>query len=92
MYNLSRFFRDALNVSEISEDQLGETIKSISEPLKEKVMTTYTMLIEKGKLEEKSEVIVSLFDEGLETAKIAKIVKLPEEKVVAILRDKEKLK
>jgi hypothetical protein len=89
---LSRFFRDALNVSEISEDQLGETIKSISEPLKEKVMTTYTMLIEKGKLEEKSEVIVSLFDEGLETAKIAKIVKLPEEKVVAILRDKEKLK
>jgi len=92
LYNLSRFFRDALNVSEISEDQLGETIKSISEPLKEKVMTTYTMLIEKGKLEEKSEVIVSLFDEGLETAKIAKIVKLPEEKVVAILRDKEKLK
>jgi hypothetical protein len=50
------------------------------------------MLIEKGKLEEKSEVIVSLFDEGFETAKIAKIVKLPEEKVVAILRDKEKLK
>lgn len=92
MYNLSRLFRDALNVSEISEDQLGETIKSIPEPLKEKVMTTFTMLIENGKLEEKNEVIVSLFDEGFETAKIAKIVKLPEEKVVSILKDKEKLK
>ena len=92
LYNLSRFFRDALNVSEITEDQLGETIKSIPEPLKEKIMTTYTMLIEKGKLEEKNEVIVSLFDEGFETAKIAKIVKLSEEKVVAILKDKEKLK
>ncbi|WP_162418839.1 Rpn family recombination-promoting nuclease/putative transposase [Cyclobacterium roseum] len=85
-----------LNVSGITEAQLGETIKSIPEPLKEKIMTTYTMLIEKGiqkgKLEEKNEVIVSLFDEGFETAKIAKIVKLSEEKVVAILKDKEKLK
>jgi hypothetical protein len=72
---------------------MGETIKSIPEPLKEKIMTTYTMLIEKGiqkgKLEEMNEVIVSLFDGGFETPKIAK---LPEEKVVAILKDKEKLK
>lgn len=90
----------ALNVSEITEAQLGETIKSIPEPLKEKIMTTYTMLIEKGeklgiekgKLEEKSEVILSLFDEGFETPKIAKIVKLQEEEVVKILKDKEKLK
>jgi hypothetical protein len=92
LYKLSRFFRDALNVSEITEAQLGETIKSIPEPLKEKIMTTYTMLIERVKLEEKAEVIVSLFDEGFETPRIAKIVKLPEEKVVAILKDKEKLK
>jgi len=74
----------------------GETIKSIPEPLKEKIMTTYTMLIEKGiqkgKLEEKNEVIVCLFDEGFETAKIAKIVKLSEEKVVNILKDKGRLK
>ena len=41
----------ALNVSEITEAQLGETIRSIPEPLKEKIMTTYTMLIEKGKSE-----------------------------------------
>jgi len=89
---LSRFFRDALNVSEITEAQLGETIKSIPEPLKEKIMTTYTMLIERVKLEEKAEVIISLFDEGFETPRIAKIVKLPEEKVVAILKDKGRLK
>jgi hypothetical protein len=92
LYKLSRFFRDALNVSEITEAQLGETIKSIPEPLKEKIMTTYTMLIERVKLEEKAEVIISLFDEGFETPRIAKIVKLPEEKVVAILKDKGRLK
>jgi len=98
----------ALNVSEITEAQLGETIKSIPEPLKEKIMTTYTMLIEKGKLEgeqigiqkgiekgkleEKSEVILSLFDEGFETPRIAKIVKLSEEEVVNVLKDKGRLK
>jgi len=82
----------ALNVSEITEAQLGETIRSIPEPLKEKIMTTYTMLIEKGKsegkLEEKTEVIVSLFDEGFEVPKIAKIVRLPEEEVLKILAEK----
>lgn len=106
----------ALNVSEITEAQLGETLKSIPEPLKDKIMTTYTMLIEKGKiegklegkvegeqigiqkgiekgkLEEKSEVILSLFDEGFETPRIAKIVKLPEEEVVKVLKDKGRLK
>lgn len=34
------------------------------------------MLIEKGKLKEKNQVILSLFDEGFETSKIARIVKL----------------
>lgn len=110
----------ALNVSEITEDQLGETIKSIPEPIKEKIMTTYTMLIEKGKiegklegklegkiegeqigiqkgiekgkLEEKHEVIFSLFDEGFEIPKIARIVKLPEEEVVSILKERGRLK
>jgi predicted transposase/invertase (TIGR01784 family) len=82
----------ALNVSEINETQLGETLRSIPEPLKEKIMTTYTMLIEKGKsegkLEEKTEVIVSLCDEGFDVPKIAKIVKLPEEEVLIILTEK----
>jgi hypothetical protein len=55
-------------------------------------MTTYSMLIEKGKLEEKIQVIVSLFDEGFEVPKIAKIVKLSEVEVLAILKDKGKLK
>ncbi|MCC5937803.1 MAG: hypothetical protein JJU34_11035 [Lunatimonas sp.] len=71
-------------------------------------MTTYTMLIEKGKsegkiegeqigiqkgkLEEKTEVIVSLFDEGFDVPKIAKIVKLQEEEVVRILTEKGRVK
>ncbi|WP_035805334.1 Rpn family recombination-promoting nuclease/putative transposase [Lunatimonas lonarensis] len=82
----------ALNVSEITEAQLGETIRSIPEPLKEKIMTTYTMLIERAKLEEKAEVIVSLFDEGFDVPKVAKIVKLPEEEVVRILTEKGRVK
>jgi Fic family protein len=81
----------ALNVSEITEAQLGQTIKSIPEPLKEKIMTTFSMLIEKGKLEEKIEVIVSLFDEGFEVPKIAKIVKLSKEEVVKFLTEKGRL-
>ena len=44
-----------LRVSDLTEDQLGETIESISEPIKENIMTTYTRLIEKGKLEGKME-------------------------------------
>ena len=102
----------ALNVSEITEAQLGETVKSIPQPLKGNIMTTYTMLIEKGKLEgklegeqigiqkgiekgkleEKHEVIFSLFDEGFDTARIAKIVKLPEDEVITILKDKGRVK
>ncbi len=82
----------ALNVSEITEAQLSQTIKSIPEPLKGKIMTTYSMLIEKGKLEEKIQVIVSLFDDGFEVPKKAKIVKLSEVEVLAILKDKGKLK
>lgn len=86
----------ALNVSEITEAQLGEPLKSIPEPLKEKIMTPYAMLIEKGlekgKLEEKNEVIVNLFDEGFPTPKITKIVQLLEEEVVDILKGKGRLK
>ncbi|HSI76045.1 MAG TPA: hypothetical protein VK957_09120 [Lunatimonas sp.] len=48
--------------------------------------------IQRGKLEEKYEVILSLFDEGFETPKIAKIVKLREDEVVKILRDKGRVK
>lgn len=97
----------ALNVSEITEAQLSETIKSIPEPLKEKIMTTYTMLIEKGKiegeqigiekgiakgiLEEKQKVILRLFDERFEMSRIAKIVELPEDEVVSILKEKGRL-
>jgi hypothetical protein len=54
-------------------------------------MTTFSMLIEKGKLEEKIEVIVSLFDEGFEVPKIAKIVKLSKEEVVKFLTEKGRL-
>jgi len=93
-----------LRVSDFTEDQLGETIESISEPIKENIMTTYTRLIEKGKLEGKmegklegklevkTEVVLSLYDEGFETPKIAKIVKMQEGDVVNILKDNGRFK
>lgn len=55
-------------------------------------MTTYDRLMEKWKLEGKAEVILGLFDEGLEAPKIAKIIKMREQEVVAILKDKGRLK
>jgi predicted transposase/invertase (TIGR01784 family) len=67
-------------------------------------MSTYTMLIEKGKkegklegkiegkLEEKTEMVLTLFDERFDTASIARFVKLPEEEVVKILKDHGKIK
>jgi predicted transposase YdaD len=71
-------------------------------------MSTYTMLIEKGKKEGKlegklegeqismqkvtTEVVLNLFDEGFDTASIARFLKLPEEEVVKILKDHGKIK
>jgi predicted transposase/invertase (TIGR01784 family) len=37
-----------LNVSDVSEDQLAESLKFIPQELKENIMTTYTRLIQKG--------------------------------------------
>jgi predicted transposase/invertase (TIGR01784 family) len=94
----------SLRVSDIQEVQLAEVIKSIPEPIKETIMTTYTMLIEKGKLEGKAEgklegkregkleVVLTLFDEGFETARIAKFVKMEAEEVVKILKNNGRLK
>ena len=93
----------SLQVSDIQEEQLAEVIKSIPEPIKEKIMSTYTMLIEKGKLEgeqigiqkgkleEKTEMVFTLFEEGIDTTNIARLVKLPEEEVVKILKDNGRL-
>jgi len=91
-------------VSDIQEVQLAEVIKSIPETIKENIMSTYTMLIEKGeqigiqkgklegKVEEKTEFVLTLFDEGFDTASIARLVKLPEEEVVKILKDNGRVK
>ena len=95
-------------MSDIHEDQLGETIKSISEPIKENIMNTYNRLMEKWKVEGeqlglqkgeqiglqkgKVDVILSLYDEGFDTSRIAKIVKTPEEEVTNILKNSERLK
>ena len=101
----------SLQVSDIQEVQLAEVIKSIPKPIKENIMSTYTMLIEKGKLEgeqigiqkgeqigiqkgkveEKTEFVLTLFDEGFDTASIARLVKLPEEEVVKFLKDNGRL-
>jgi predicted transposase/invertase (TIGR01784 family) len=94
----------SFRVSDIQEVQLAEVIKSIPEPIKENIMSTYIMLIEKGKKEgklegeqigkikEKTEFVFTLFDEGFDTASIARFVKLPEEEVVKILKDHGKIK
>ncbi len=85
----------ALNVSDISENELSETLKNIPPNLKQNIMTTYTRLIEKGKIEgkieEKIEVVLKCFDQGIDQIMICNITDLPENEVNNILKTHGKI-
>jgi predicted transposase YdaD len=71
-------------------------VKTISSPLNEDIMSTLDKLIEKGKIEgeqiginkEKIDTILTLKEDRLPLAQIAKYVRLSEEEVNKILKDK----
>jgi hypothetical protein len=46
----------------------------------------------KGKLEGKVKVVINLFDEGFEMARIAKFFEMPEEDIANILKNNGKLR
>jgi len=84
-----------LNTSELQTDEVKEILKSIPPNIKDNIMTTYALIrdesekigIQKGKIEEKIEVIISLNDDKITVEQIAKYTKLSVEEVIKILDD-----
>ena len=82
-----------------SNHRYSETLKNIPPILKDNIMTTYTRLIEKGKvegkiegkIEAKTQVVIKCFDQGIEIKMISNITDLPENKVLDILKTSGKI-
>ncbi|MFZ1751390.1 MAG: hypothetical protein WAU01_14420 [Saprospiraceae bacterium] len=83
------------NVSDITEDALAESLKNIPVPLKDNIMTTYERIAQRnkmeGKMEEKIEIILSLYDDGFPIERIAKSTKMTVQEINAILKDNNRL-
>ncbi|MFZ1750458.1 MAG: Rpn family recombination-promoting nuclease/putative transposase, partial [Saprospiraceae bacterium] len=100
---LEMIFVYALHVSDISEEVLAETIKSIPPSIKDNIMTTYTRLIQKGeqigiqkgeqigiqkgKIEEKTKVVINCFDQDIDLDMTTNITGLTTDEVVKILME-----
>ena len=81
----------ALNVSDVTEEVLAETIKSIPQPIKDSIMTTYDRIVQKnrneGKIEGKIEVVLNCFDQGISMTMISNIADLSEAEIIRILKE-----
>lgn len=79
------------SVTNLTEKNISESLKNIPQPIKEKVMTTYDRLIEKGrlegKLEKQTEIIIALYEDGIGLPQIAKYTQLSEDQVLKILKE-----
>ena len=82
-------------VTDISEEAIAKSIENIPKPIKDKVMTTYQRImnagiekgIEEGKIEEKIEMILAFFDDGIGIPQLAKAARITEKEVIKILKD-----
>lgn len=94
----------ALNVSDISEEALADSIKNIPPKLKDNIMTTYSRLLEKGEQigiqkgeqigiqKEKMEVVLNSFDHGVDISLISNITGLTKDEITQILKGRGKMK
>ncbi|MFZ1751795.1 MAG: Rpn family recombination-promoting nuclease/putative transposase [Saprospiraceae bacterium] len=96
-----------LNVSDITEEVLAKTIKSIPPSIKDNIMTTYERIAlrnkkegqKEGKIEGeqigiikgKIEVVLNCFAQGIDVSMITNITGLTEDKVKKILKEHEKV-
>lgn len=80
------------SITKFSKDEIMETINQIpSSPVKEKIMSTYQIIKEEGKIEGKIEVVLNAHANGLSLALIANITGLDESEVTRILSENGKL-
>lgn len=76
------------SITKFSKDEIMETINQIpSSPVKEKIMSTYQIIKEEGKIE----VVLNAHANGLSLALIANITGLDESEVTRILSENGKL-
>jgi len=73
-------------ITNISEKEMADVFKNIPSPIKNKVMTTYERLIQKGKIE----MILALFDDKIDISQIANYAKISEKEVIKILKDNDR--
>lgn len=88
---LEKIIAYALNVSDVTEEVLAETIKSILQPIKDNIMTNYERIVQKNMNEGKIEVVLNCFDQGIYVTMITNIADLSEAKVIRILKKHHKV-
>ncbi|MGB4960579.1 MAG: hypothetical protein WBO36_13950, partial [Saprospiraceae bacterium] len=92
-----------LNVSNVTEKVLAESITSIPPSIKENIMTTYERITQRSKKEgiiegeqigiqkEKIKVVLNCFDQNIAIAMITNINGLSEDEVIKILKEHGKV-
>ncbi|MFZ1748645.1 MAG: Rpn family recombination-promoting nuclease/putative transposase, partial [Saprospiraceae bacterium] len=92
-----------LNVSNVTEKVLAESITSIPPSIKENIMTTYERITQRSKKEgiiegeqigiqkEKIKVVLNCFDQNIAIAMITNITGLSEDEVIKILKEHGKV-
>lgn len=104
---LKTIFVYTLNITEIEEVDIANTIKQLPPPLKENIMSTYEKIVNRNKmegklegklegkvegmLEGKIEVVLNSFDSGIEIPLIANITSMSQDQVTLILKEHGKL-
>jgi hypothetical protein len=75
----------------LQKEEFIELTKSIPNPINKEFMSTYDAIKIEGKIEEKIETILSFYEDKLPIAQMAKYVRLSEEDVKKILKEKGKI-
>ena len=85
----------SFSVTDLSEKNISESIESIPKPIKDKVMTTYDRImnegiekgIEKGVSKQRTEIILTLYDDGIGIPQISRYTKITEEEALKVLKE-----
>jgi predicted transposase/invertase (TIGR01784 family) len=80
-----------LSNAKLDKKEVISIIESLPNPVNKEFMSTYEAIKTEGKLEGKKEVIIYLHEDKLSVAQIAKHLRVSEEEVIKILKEKGRL-
>jgi len=93
----------SIETTNLSEQNIAEAIKNMPQTIKKSVMTAYETLmkkgiekgikkgIEKGRIETQVQMILALYDDGINIQQIAMYAKITEKEVLKILKENDRL-